>query len=219
MDRASTRKLSVLLDLDCCRPRRCLVIFVWSPQRSLLFWLIMENLEWNSWADHCITTVVPLRSVVFFVAILWRSFYTHNNGTFSDLWLSTTFTSTSSLSRVTPPTPFPLVNGLSTKGVYFIWLNNLNSRKLGLIKFPWERNAHNIAESRVILYRNKIINLSTQMPNWISIIRFSQLIWKLSRLEGLGKSERFEGQESFLTAGRSADTLLMFGYIMNFMIV
>jgi hypothetical protein len=168
LDRARTRKLSVLPDLDRCRPRRCLVIFVRFPQRSLLFWLIMENLEWNSWLGHCMASVVPLRSVVSVVAILWRSFYTPNIGTYSDFWLNTTFTSTSSLSRVTPPTSFPLVNGPSTKGVYFIWLNNLYSRKLGLIKFPWERNAQNIAESRVILYRNKTINLSTQMPNWIS---------------------------------------------------
>lgn len=152
LDRARTRKLSVLPDLDRYRPRRCLVNFAQSPQRSLLFWLIMENLEWNSWEGHCMTSVVPLRSVVFVVAILWRSFYTQNNSTYSDFWLNTTFTSNSSLSRVILPTPSPLVNGLSTKGVYFIWLNNLKFRKLCLIKIPWERNAHNIGESRVILY-------------------------------------------------------------------
>jgi hypothetical protein len=55
------------------------------PQRSLLFWLITENLEWNSWTGYCMTSVVPVISVVFFVAILWRSFYTQNNGTYSDL--------------------------------------------------------------------------------------------------------------------------------------
>jgi hypothetical protein len=34
-------------------------------------------------------------------------------------------------------------------------------------KFPWERNAHNIAESRTVLYRNKIIHLSARIPNRI----------------------------------------------------
>jgi hypothetical protein len=38
-------------------------------------------------------------------------------------------------------------------------------------------------------------------------------------MEGLGKSERVEGQELLLTAGGLADTLLIFGYIMNFMTV
>jgi len=35
-------------------------------------------------------------------------------------------------------------------------------------KLPWIRNAHNMADSRKFLYRNKTVNLSTQEPNWIS---------------------------------------------------
>ena len=40
----------------------------------------------------------------------------------------------------------------------------------------------------------------------------SPILWKLSRLD-TGKSGRVEGQKSFLTAGGSAWTLLIFGYI------
>ena len=44
LDRARTRKLSVLPDLDCCRPRHCLVIFVRSPKRSAL---LVDNGEFR----------------------------------------------------------------------------------------------------------------------------------------------------------------------------
>jgi len=46
----------------------------------------------------------------------------------------------------------------------------------------------------------------------------SQLVLKLARLEGLGKSDRVEELISFLTAGGSVETLLMCGHSSWFMV-
>lgn len=53
------------------------------------------------------------------------------------------------------------------------------------------------------------------MSNWISKCPVLTILWKLSHLEGLGKKERTEGQQSFHTVGGSADYANVQQHIVN----
>jgi hypothetical protein len=50
------------------------------------------------------------------------------------------------------------------QGFTFCGLTNLQLSEVEF-KVPWERNAHNITDSRKFLYRGKTANLSIQTPN------------------------------------------------------
>ena len=80
------------------------------------------------------------------------------------------------------------------------------------LKFPWERNANNITESRKFLYRNKTANLSTQTPKWISkhrilAISFEAVTSGGARIKAIGLRDK-----NALSQRVVRQTLLMFGY-------
>jgi len=59
------------------------------------------------------------------------------------------------------------------KGVYFRRLTNLNFSEVKL-KFPWERNAHNAAESPIFLYRKKPLICQHECRTEFPDLLFSQ---------------------------------------------
>ena len=82
-------------------------------------------------------------------------------------------------------------------------------------KFPWERNGHNIAESRTFLYRNKIIHLSAWIPNRICkrrdhAVSFEAFASGATRV----KARRLRDRNPF-TQRVVRQSLLMFDYNSN----
>ena len=90
------------------------------------------------------------------------------------------------------------------KDFTFRWLTNFKFSEVN-IKFPWQRKAYNVTESRKFVYRNKILNLSIRMPNWFSKHRVFAIAWSCHVWRDTGKSERVEAQKCFLTATGPAD--------------
>ena len=137
----------------------------------------------------------------------------------SSRWLSLYFSyfeshlpSTSSLSRAIHSTPFPLVNGRTTRG--FSLADQFKILEIKF-KFPWGRSANNIAESRTFLHRNKIIHLSAWIPNRICkhrdlAVSFEAVASGATRV----KARRLRDRNSF-TRQVDRQSLLMFGYNSN----
>jgi hypothetical protein len=93
---------------------------------------------------------------------------------------------------------FPLVNGRTANGFYFLWLTNLTISEIS-INFNGEKRP-NVTE---FLHRNKVTNFVNTIPNRISKHQVLAQLWSGHVQRDRGKSERFEGQESLHTAGGS----------------